>query len=52
MNVAVTEALAAITTVQVPVPLHAPDHPPKVEPEFGVAVSATDVPGAKLALQV
>jgi hypothetical protein len=52
MNVAVTEILAAIVTVQLPVPLHAPDHPAKVDPELGVAVSITDVPLAKLALHV
>jgi hypothetical protein len=52
LNVAVTEVLAAMVTVQLPVPLHAPDHPAKVEPELGVAVRATDVPLAKLALQV
>lgn len=52
LNVAVTEVLATRFTVQVPVPLHAPDQPANVEPELGAAVSVTDVPLEKLALQV
>ena len=48
MNVAVTDRFEFIVTVQVPVPEHAPDHPANVEPVFGVAVSATTVPAAKL----
>ena len=52
MNVAVTEVLAAIITVHVPVPPHAPDHPPNVESALGVAVRVTDVPLAKVAVHV
>jgi hypothetical protein len=52
LNVAVTEVSAVRLTVHVAVPVHAPDHPANVEPELAVAVSVTDVPLAKLALQV
>jgi hypothetical protein len=38
--------------VQLPVPLHAPDHPESIWPEPGVAVRVTLVPGAKFAVQV
>src|SRR6516225_178785 len=38
--------------VHVPVPLHAPVQPTKIEFVIGVAVSVTDVPGEKLALQL
>jgi hypothetical protein len=41
-----------IVTMQVPVPLHAPPQPLKVQLLAGAAVSVTGVPGAKLALQV
>ena len=51
-NVAVTDRVAAIETVHVPVPLQAPDQPAKREPELGVAVSVTDVPELKLTLHV
>ena len=52
MNVAVTEALPVKVTLQVPVPVHAPDHPANVELLFGAAVSVTMVPLLKLALHV
>jgi hypothetical protein len=48
LNVAVTAWLEFIVTVQLPVPEQAPDHPANVEPVFGVAVSVTAVPAAKL----
>ena len=38
--------------LHVPLPVHAPDHPAKVEPDSGVAVNTTVVPEGKLALQV
>ena len=47
-----TEALAVKLTVQVAVPVHAPDHPAKEDPVPGVAVSVTDVELEKLALHV
>jgi hypothetical protein len=50
--VAVTDWAALIVTEQVPVPVHAPLQPVKVEPVAGVAVSVTAVPLAKLAAQV
>ena len=52
MNVAVTARAAVIDTVQVLVPVHAPLQPVNVEPLAAAAVSVTDVPLAKLALQV
>ena len=52
MNVAVTEELAVRSTVQVLVPVQAPDHPAKVELAFGAAVNVTEVPLEKLALHV
>jgi hypothetical protein len=48
LNVAVTVWFELIVTVQPPVPEQAPDHPANVEPVFGVAVSVTTVPAAKL----
>ena len=52
LNVAVTERAAVMDTVQVPVPVHAPLHPANVDPLDAAAVSVTEVPLAKLALQV
>ena len=52
LKAAVTEALAARLTVQVPVPVQAPDHPAKEDPVLGVAVSVTAVELEKLALHV
>jgi hypothetical protein len=43
-KLAVTDLAAVIATVQVPVPEQAPDHPLKVKPVDGVAVSTTLVP--------
>ncbi len=51
-KVAVTLSAAFITIEQdVFVPLHAPPHPENAEPGAGVAVSVTDVPPGKDALQ-
>ena len=52
MKVAVTAALPVNVTLQVPVPVHAPDHPANVEPLFGTAVRVTMAPLVKLALHV
>ena len=53
LNVAVTEVLLDSVTLHVPVPEQPPPlHPPKVDPEFAVAVSVTAVPLAKLAEHV
>jgi hypothetical protein len=43
-NVATTFRASVIATVQLPVPVHAPLHPAKVEPVRGVAVNVTFVP--------
>jgi hypothetical protein len=51
-NVAVTLRAAVMLTVQVPVPVHAPLQPVKVEPAAGAAVRVTDVPDVYEALQV
>ena len=52
LNVAVTARACVIDTVQAPVPEHAPLHPAKLAPLPAAAVSVTEVPLAKLALQV
>jgi hypothetical protein len=53
LKVAVTLRAAVIDVVQVPVPVHTPPlQPANVEPLAAAAVSVTDVPLAKLALQV
>ena len=44
VKLAVTDCAALIVTVQMPVPVHAPLQPPKVEPAAGVAVRVTGVP--------
>lgn len=51
-NDAVTEVALLMMSVQVPLPEQAPDHPEKELPEPEVAVSVTDVPRGKDALQV
>ena len=44
VKLAVTDCAALIVTVQMPVPVHAPLQPPKVEPAAGVAVKVIGVP--------
>ena len=43
LKVAVTERAWVIDTTHEPVPLHAPDHPAKVDPRAALAVNVTDV---------
>jgi hypothetical protein len=52
LKIAVTEAFADNVREQDALPLHAPDHPAKVEPVPGVAVRVTTDPLLKLALHV
>jgi hypothetical protein len=52
VNVAVTAAFPVKVTLQVLVPVQAPDQPANVELLFGAAVSVSMVPLVKLALQV
>ena len=52
MNEAVTLVLALRTTEQVPVPEQAPDQPLNFVLGAGTTVSATVVPGGKVAVQV
>lgn len=51
VNPADTLAAAVIVTTQLPVPLHAPDQPVKVELPVGVAVRVTTVPWVKVSEQ-
>jgi len=44
LNLAVTNRFELMVTLQAPVPEHAPDHPAKVDPELGEAVSETICP--------
>jgi hypothetical protein len=44
LKVAVTDVAALNVMLQVPVPVHAPPHPAKLEPEPGFAVRVTTVP--------
>jgi hypothetical protein len=52
LKVAVAEALPFKVSLQVDVPLHEPDQPANLEPDFGLAVSVIDFPLAYLALHV
>jgi hypothetical protein len=52
LKVAVTAFAAFMVKPQVPVPLQAPLHPAKVEPDPGTAVKTTAAPLVKFALQV
>ena len=52
LKVAVTALAAVNDTVQVLVPLHAPLQPANIEPLAAAAVSVTEVPLAKLEVQV
>jgi hypothetical protein len=51
VNVAVTLRAWVMLTTQVPVPLHAPLQPVKVEPVLAAAVKVTEVPLAKFSVQ-
>ena len=48
-NDAVTDWLLLIEITQGPVPEHAPPHPKKLKPVFGVSVRVTEVPAANVA---
>ena len=50
-KVAVTSGLDVSVREHEPVPVHAPDHPEKVEPERGVAVRVTMVPDESVVWQ-
>jgi len=52
VKVAVTAALPVNVTLQVLVPVQAPDHPANVELLLGAAESVTMVPLVKLALHI
>lgn len=51
-NAAVTVWLEVIVTVQGATPVHAPDHPAKVEFDFDAAVSVTTAPAGYDAAQL
>ena len=51
-NDALTNLLPSIVRSQTLVPLHAPPHPVKLNPGFGVATTLTGVPSAKPAMHV
>jgi hypothetical protein len=51
LKVAVTARAAVMVTEQVPVPLHAPPQPPKLEPAAAEALSVTCVPWARASVQ-
>jgi hypothetical protein len=46
VKVAVTDFAVVIVTMQVPVPVHAPDQPVKVDPLVAEAVKVIDLPDA------
>src|SRR5947209_9954200 len=50
VQLALTDCAAFIVTTQLPLPLHAPVHPVKVEPVVAAGVSVTCVPRLALAL--
>ena len=44
LKVAVTDRAAVIDTTHEPEPVHAPDHPAKVDPAVALGVNVTEVP--------
>ena len=48
MKVADTVVFALIVTLQAPVPMHPPVHPPNVEVDPGASLSVTTVPAVKV----
>jgi hypothetical protein len=48
LNVADTVVFAFIVTLQAPVPLHPPAHPPNVDVDPGASVSVTTVPAGNV----
>ena len=51
LKVAVTDRAAVMETTHEPEPVHAPDHPAKVDPASGVAVNVTEEPDLNVSLQ-